>query len=210
MNIGSRLLTLGDVEAAANVLALAFQDDPLCAFMLPNRRTRTATLRKFFRAAGAINIRHGRVYGAGDPLQGVAFWESPDHNATPVSVKMLGKFLPLLFTQYPLGLYRARPILREIDALHAAHAPEPHYYLDNLGVLPTAQGQGFASRLIRPVLEMADSRRALVYTDTVTPANVPLYEHFGFERVATKQIANTGVTVFALKRPARGLHDSND
>ena len=199
----SRLLTLDDVAAVAHVLSQAFMDDPLCAFMLPRRRSRLATLHKFYLAAGEVSIRHGRAYGVGDPLQGVAFWESPTVEKQSISVKVLGKFLPLLFTQYPAGLFRARAILREIEALHAQYAPDPHYYLDNLGVLPTAQGRGLSSQLLRPILDAADSRGMVAYTDTVTPSNVPLYEHFGFQCVATAPIAHTGITVFALRRPVQ-------
>ena len=62
-----------------------------------------------------------------------------------------------------------------------------------------ARGQAVSSRLIRPFLEMADTRRSLVYTDTVTFANVPLYEHFGFQCVEQSPVSATGLTVFALR-----------
>ena len=39
-----------------------------------------------------------------------------------VSVKSLGKFVPLLFTLYPIGLVRARAVLDRIDTLHEKHA----------------------------------------------------------------------------------------
>ena len=51
-----RLLTLADVEPAAQVIAQAFIDDPLCAFMLPNRKTRVKTLLVFFRAMGEAGV----------------------------------------------------------------------------------------------------------------------------------------------------------
>jgi ribosomal protein S18 acetylase RimI-like enzyme len=200
METGSRVLELDDIDAAASILAQAFVDDPLVVYMLPRRRSRLKTVEKFFRVIGEIGIRHGRGFGAGDPLQAVAFWEFPDRGNVSISVKGLGKFVPLLFTQYPIGLIRARAVLRETDALHAKHAPEPHFYLDNLGVMPSAQGRGLSSKLIRPVLALADSQRVPVYTDTVTQGNVSLYEHFGFRCLAANPVANTGITVFALKR----------
>jgi ribosomal protein S18 acetylase RimI-like enzyme len=113
----------------------------------------------------------------------------------------LGKFLPLLFTMYPIGYFRARKILERIDSLHAKYANEPHFYLDNLGVLASARGRGFSSKLIRPFLQMADEQKVIAYTDTVTEANVPLYEHFGFECVEAGEVANTGITVYAMRRP---------
>lgn len=195
-----RLLTLADVEQAAHLISQAFVDDPLCTFMLPFRRTRTNTLGKFFRAYGEVSIKNRRGYGAGEPLQGVAYWKFPDQENLSISLKSIGKFIPLLFTFYPIGFYRARAILEQIDNLHKKYAHEPHFYLDNLGVLPSAQGQGMASKLIRPFLALADEQKVIVYTDTVTRSNVGLYEHFGFECVEESAIKGTGITVWALRR----------
>ena len=198
-----RLLTLSDVEEAAHVISQAFVDDPLTSFMLPFRATRVKTLLKFFRVYGEISIKNGRGYGVGEPLQGVAYWEFPGQESMSVSVKSLGKFLPLFFTPYPIGYFRARAALNQLDSLHKKYANEPHFYLDNLGVLQSARGRGLSSKLIRPFLEMADSRKVIAYTDTVTPANVPLYEHFGFQCVEQSHIPSMEITVFALRRPAR-------
>jgi GNAT superfamily N-acetyltransferase len=136
----------------------------------------------------------------------VAYWQSPGEEDISVSLKALGKLLPLLLTRFPIGYYRAsraNGVIPQTDALHKKHASKPHYYLDNLGVLPSAQGQGYSSRLIRPILARADEQGVMVYTDTVTPANVPLYEHFGFEMVEERRVAGTPITVFALLRAVR-------
>lgn len=198
-----RLLTLSDLEQAARVIAHAFVDDPLISFMLPFKATRIRTLVKFFRLYGEINIKNKRGYGVGEPLQGVAFWKFPEQESLSVSVKSLAKFLPLLFTMYPIGYFRAREILSQIDILHDKYAKEPHFYLDNLGVLASARGKGLSSRLIRPFLEMADSQKVSAYTETVTAFNVPLYEHFGFQCVEQSTIPGTDITVYALRRPAQ-------
>src|SRR5262245_48743474 len=196
-----KLLTLSDVEEAAQVISHAFVDDPLISFILPFRSTRIKTLLKFFRVYGEINIKNRRGYGVGEPLQGVAYWKFPDQEDLSISIQSLGKFLPLLFTMYPIGYFRARAALSQLDSLHKKYADEPHFYLDNLGVLQSARGKGLSSKLIRPFLEMADSQKVIAYTDTVTPANVPLYEHFGFECVEQSHIPSMGITVFALRRP---------
>ncbi len=197
-----RLLTLADVEPAAQVIAEAFVDDPLCVFMLPRRRTRITTLYKFFRAYGEINIRHGRGYGVGTPLQAVAYWKFPEQAEVSISVKGLRNFVPLLLTRYPIGYMRAQPILKRQEALRQAYAAEPHFYLDNIGVQLSARGQGLSSRLIRPVLQRADEQRRIVYTDTFTESNVALYEHFGFHCVERATVPSLGLTVWALRRAA--------
>ena len=199
-----RQLAISDVEEAAQVISQAFLDDPLCTFMLPFKRSRQRTLYKFFRAYGEASIKNQRGFGSGVPLEGVAYWKSPVQNDISISVKSLAVFVPLLFTLYPIGLLRARTILRQIDALHQKYAPEPHYYLDNIGVLASARGKGVASKLIRPFLDKADAERVIAYTDTVTLSNVPLYEHFGFQRLEEHTVAGTGVTIWALRRPIQG------
>jgi len=195
-----RLLTLSDVEEAAHVTSHAFVDDPLTSFMLPIKATRIKTLLKFFRVYGEISIKNKRGYGVGEPLQGVAYWKFPDQDSMSISVKSLGKFLPLLFTMYPIGYFRAKAVLNQIEVMHKKYAAEPHFYLDNIGVLASARGKGLSSRLIRPFLKMADSQKVITYTDTVTRSNVPLYEHFGFQCVEESSVAGTGITVYALRR----------
>lgn len=201
-----RQLTLEDVKPAARVIAQAFAEDPLCRYMLPFRLTRVRTLYKFFRAYGQVAIAHGRGYGCGEPLQGVAYWNKPDDESISVKVTEIGIFVPLLFTLYPIGLYRAKAIMAAINTLHKKYASGPHYYLDNLGVLPAARGQGVSSRLIRPFLAQADARGLPAYTDTVTQANVPFYEHFGFQAVEQVSVPGTGITVWGLLRPAAGAN----
>ena len=196
-----RVLDLSDVSRAAEVISRAFVDDPLCAFMLPLKRSRIKTLYKFFRAYGTVNIQNQCGFGVGDPLKGVAYWLKPAKADISVNLKSLGLFIPLLFTFYPVGYFRAKAIIKQTDQLHQKYAKGPHYYLDNIGVLPSEQGKGISSRLIRPFLAKADEEKVNVYTDTVTRNNVSLYEHFGFRCVEESAVGTTGVTVWALHRP---------
>jgi GNAT superfamily N-acetyltransferase len=97
-------------------------------------------------------------------------------------------------------MFRARRILDQINLFYRKYASEPHFYLDNLGVLKESRGKGFSSELIRPFLEMADVQKVIAYTDTVTPANVPFYQHFGFQLMEEKKVPGTGIVVYALRR----------
>jgi GNAT superfamily N-acetyltransferase len=136
-------------------------------------------------------------------LQGVAYWKAPEQKPMSVNVKSLPRFLPLLLTMFPLGALRARRLVEKTEAIHRQYADQPHYYLENLGVAASARGQGVSSRLIRPILEQADAQKALTYTDTVNPDNVPLYEHFGFQCAEAAYIPGTRLTVFALRRSSQ-------
>ena len=203
INSQYRLLTLTDLEPMAQALAHSFSEDPLVSYILPNSKTRVRTVAKFFRAMGRLNIRAGSAFGVSDPLEGVAIWSFPNKPEASATPKDLLTFLPLLFSSYVIGAQRARAIFRQIESNHKKYAGEPHFYLDNIGVVASARGRGLSSRLIRPFLEMADSQRVVAYTDTVSESNVPLYEHFGFECVEQNPIISTGITVYALKRTPR-------
>ena len=198
-----RVLALTDVQQAAQVIAQAFVDDPLCTYMLPLRRTRVRTLKKFFRFYGTVNIQIQRGFGVGEPLKGVAYWLEPTKPDLSINIKSLGLFIPLLFTFYPIGYFRAKAIIKQTDLLHQKYSSEPHYYLDNIGVLPSEQSKGISSLLIHPFLEKADTEKVCVYTDTVTRGNVSLYEHFGFQCVEECSVERTGVTMWALRRPVQ-------
>jgi ribosomal protein S18 acetylase RimI-like enzyme len=56
-----------------------------------------------------------------------------------------------------------------------------HWTLGPIAVDPAHRGQGFASQLIRPMLERADDEGVPVYLSTNTEENIALYEHFGFK-----------------------------
>ena len=202
---GFHTLSTTEIAPAAEVISWAFYYDPLCAFMLPSERSRLKTLLKFFRAYCQVNIQNKQGYGVGEPLKGVAFWLEPNRPDLSVNLRSLGIFLPILFSPYALGYIRARRVLKQVDGLHQKYAPEPHFYLDNIGVLPAEQGRGYSSGLIRPFLEKADQEKVSVYTDTVTERNASFYEHFGFECVEESPVEGTGITIWALCRPVQNV-----
>lgn len=199
-----RQLNLSDLEAMTQVFAQSFEEDPLISFMLPNQKTRVKTVSKFFRAMGRIAIQNGLAFGVSNPLEGVAIWNFPDKPNNSVRIKDFFHFMPLLFSSYPFGARKARDVFKQIESNHQKFANQPHFYLDNLGVLESSRGKGLSSKLIRPFLEMADEQKVIAYTDTVTKSNVSLYEHFGFECVSESFIEETGITVYALLRPNVG------
>jgi hypothetical protein len=51
------------------------------------------------------------------------------------------------------------------------------------------------------MLERADRESLPTYTDTSTPENVPIYEHYGFEVKERLESSETGLSFWALLRP---------
>ena len=84
-----------------------------------------------------------------------------------------------------------------------------HYdwYLFNLSVRRDAQGQGLASKLMRPMLEFCDNERMTAYLETHKGANVPLYKHYGFDLMREECIPGTPVTHYAMARHPKPLSE---
>jgi ribosomal protein S18 acetylase RimI-like enzyme len=70
-------------------------------------------------------------------------------------------------------------------------AAYPHYVtIGFLGILPHEQRKGYASCLVRHVLDKADEAKLPVYVEACDPSSVRLFENFGFTIQGTVFIAN--------------------
>ncbi|HMQ29745.1 MAG TPA: GNAT family N-acetyltransferase [Chloroflexaceae bacterium] len=196
-----RRLTAADVGAAAEVLARAFVHDPLWCYLFPEPGQRAALVLQAFRAFAPSLIADAVALGVGAPLEGVAVWSPPDKAPPQPGALLSPGLLTLAFGPFLAALPRAAPIFSRFEALQRRHAPEPHYYLSIVGVVPGAQGRGLASALIRPVLAQADARGLTAYTETMTPENVPLYQHYGFVVREEAPVAAGELRIWALQRP---------
>jgi GNAT superfamily N-acetyltransferase len=95
---------------------------------------------------------------------------------------------------------------RERHDVYGAHAKtvlvsEPHHHLNMIGVRHSHHGRGLARPLLEAAIEIAarDAKSAGLTLTTETPANVRLYEHFGFEVFGHVEIA-TGLETWGLFR----------
>jgi GNAT superfamily N-acetyltransferase len=198
-----RLLAAHESSQAAEVLARAFYNDPLWLYLLPADSRRAAIIRQAFCAFVPASIRSGQMYGVGDPLQAVAIWSFPGQRGIDPAALINLMAVTLLFNPAILAFRRALPIFTRFAEMQRRYAPEPHYYLNTIGVAPEAQGSGRASQLIKPVLAQADDRSCSVYTETMTLSNVGLYEHYGFRCVEAYAVPRTNLHIWAFLRPAR-------
>jgi ribosomal protein S18 acetylase RimI-like enzyme len=195
------VLTMDDFERSVEVLAKAFQTDPLWQWLVPDEAKRARYLPNFYRAFVRAGIRSEQVYGAGNPVEGVATWSKPGQEVSFGG--LIGvDFLKLIFSPFIVAFARtAFPIFSRFEVMQRQYAPEPHFYLNNIGVLPEAQGKGLASKLIRPFLNEAEAQGVGVYTETMTPSNVGLYEHYGFRVMEQYRVPKTDLSIWAFYLP---------
>lgn len=199
-----RLLTTADIEGTTDIMARAFCSDPAWSYVVPQAGQRQATLTRLFRRFVTLYIRNQQVYGVGDPLQGIAIWSVPNQRqVSPLGLLSFDLFKLLLTPGMWAVSKRSLQIGRATEALRKHHVNQPHYYLEALAVAPGAQGQGLASKLVRPFLARADAQGLSVYLDTFNKANVPIYEHYGFVRREQRDLPDLGLQLWLLQRPAK-------
>lgn len=79
--------------------------------------------------------------------------------------------------------------------------PNPHWYLEAIGVDPEREGRGFGSALVRAGMQRADRDQTPVYLETETERNVRFYEHLGFEVVEQTSAAGLNLPLWLMVRP---------
>jgi GNAT superfamily N-acetyltransferase len=171
-----RVATGADVTHMKDMLATAFQGDPIFGWLMPDEATRSERLQRFFE----IELRHvaltrGHIWTSKE-LSGAALCLPPGAWRLPTRV---------LFTQGPrfarvfgARLPRAAGLLSMIERRHIRG---PHYYFAYIGVAPDAQGQGLGTLLMRPTLERCDAEGLPAYLEASSERNAALYERLGFE-----------------------------
>lgn len=164
------------------VLADAFQDDPLNTFVFPDPDERRAAGRRIYRDALRLIHQKGRLDEI--PGKGAALWLPPgDSLITRWDMLRSGMML------WPVAFGRAA-VRRLLEADRDLNNAPPHshdpaaWYLFMLAVDQSARGEGVVRRLLTPVLELADDTGTPVRLETNTARNVPIYEHFGFRVTA--------------------------
>ncbi|MBJ3808633.1 GNAT family N-acetyltransferase [Streptomyces flavofungini] len=189
-----RPATIDDAAAISATLTRAFDDDPMMRWFFPDEATREAGLGRYF--ATIFTRQYGR-HGVCERTESAAsFWVPPgaQDKAVP-DAETVQELTEILGDRAPL--------FREAVELAAEHGPqEPHWYLAVVGADPAAQGQGHGSALLRSGLAKADADGLPVYLESSKPANLPVYEHFGFTVLGEVELPGGGPTLWAMRRPA--------
>jgi GNAT superfamily N-acetyltransferase len=199
-----RVAGRGDEAEAAQVLALAFYDDPVFSWLVPGEGSRQRRLRRFFLTElHHESLRHGAVEVAcvDGRVAGAAVWFPPGAGlgtevaALPGYLRAFGRRF-VNVAQFESVAVRVHP--RE----------EPHWYLLAIGVDPVRQGDGVGAALLRSRLRRCDEEGLPAYLESSKLGNVPLYEHFGFRVTGTLGLPERAPVVTTMWRPG-DLGDSS-
>jgi ribosomal protein S18 acetylase RimI-like enzyme len=192
----------GHLGSAAEVLALAFQHDPLSCYVFPEEVRRGRVLRWMFHQHLRYGLHYGEVYTT-EAVDGVAIWLPPGQTTQTLwRLLRTGALLaPLRFGWS--ACRRSMTFLGVITTWHRHFAPDAHWYLFFLGVTPAQQGRGIGSALLQPVLARADAAALPCYLETGVARNLGFYEWHGFQVVADGALPRGGPHLWAMRREPR-------
>jgi GNAT superfamily N-acetyltransferase len=187
-------------KSAALVLARAFFDYPESVYFMPDEVTRRKKQPSIYRMFLRQSIVYGEVYATSPKMEGVAVWQLVDgKNPAWRPGFSLGWWWLSLFSDKATNR-RREAYFSYITALRARVTPERYWYLQAIGVDPVYQGQGFSSRLLKPMLARADREGLPCFLETQEENNVKLYEHFGFKVKEMGTIPGTNIHSWVMER----------
>jgi ribosomal protein S18 acetylase RimI-like enzyme len=190
--------------AVANVLAHAFHLDPLFVQAFPDPAVRARCLPAIFRWHVRYGVLFGEVLGTGDPLDGVAVALRPgegdfaEERLAKSGIQHMREELgPAAAGQYTAALQR---LVFPADGALKRMVPEPHWYLDVIGVEPGRQGRGIGSALLAAVNQLADRDAVSAALLTFQRNNLPLYQRHGYAVVCNGVELTSGLGYWGGRR----------
>jgi ribosomal protein S18 acetylase RimI-like enzyme len=189
-----RNATSEDIPRAIAAIVTAFTADPPARFAWPSAHDYLVNMPLATREFAGSCFEHGTAYVAAD-CSGAALW-------LPPGVEPDGKALERMFrdTAMPEHL---EDLLATFEQMGQSHPREPHWYLPQIGVDPSAQGNGIGAALMQYALARCDKDQALAYLEASKPQNIPFYQRHGFEVTGEIQVG-TAPPVTPMVRKPRG------
>jgi GNAT superfamily N-acetyltransferase len=187
-----------DVATLTPMLVRAFMDDPVAVWACRSDGLRAKMLEGMYVARLRQLLRHEEVW-TNPGRSSAAVWVPPERWKTSLreDAALIRSFLhPRLLVRLPLlavglkGVQRSHP------------RTPPHWYLSLLGTDPGAQGHGFGSAVLRPVLEQCDRDGVGAYLESSKPRNLDFYARYGF-RVTGEVRLPFGPTMWPMWRDPR-------
>ena len=177
------------LEVATDVLARAFEGDPLIRYFLSgHEKDYLEGVRRIFEYQCLMYIEMELpIFGTvkNHQITGIACLSVPEKKDRPDSLIEADR----QFEEF-MGPDSFDRIKRYMKLNNKNTPRKSHHYLAALGVHPNFQGQGFGRLLLDRVSEMALDHGVStgVFLETAKTKNVEMYNHFGYNLLATEKL----------------------
>lgn len=190
-----RSATIEDLPEIIDFIYQRFSNLEHFTFMTEHLEQSEEILKKFIKAELLLFLEHGDIHVYGEPIIGM------------ISSIQSKKFT--LFRQFVYSL-PTRKVLKELPKkdrkqllqknrlVAEIHHPLPwhrkysknSYYIAQIAVAQEAKGTGVMRKLLTPIFEECQEKNMDIVLETMTEANIPIYEHFGFKLAEIHQSEN--------------------
>ena len=145
---------VADPLVAGAVLGRAFTTDPVFRWILGGggRLEQRLILAFTAFALGATRKPSAQVLATPEGTA-ASIWLPPGQWRAPMSEVV--RQAPRLLRAYGSRVPRALQLLSKVEK---AHPKQPHWYLEAIGTVPEARGQGIGPKVLTPVLDRCDAR----------------------------------------------------
>jgi GNAT superfamily N-acetyltransferase len=197
VELNARVAGAADLDAVAETIVLAFQNDPVWSWAFPDAAQRPAQFRRWWPLFVESALPHNWVWMAPN-AETVAVWTPPGlpeltHEAEARIPSLIGELLG----------DRAPVVLEGLLQFEAAHPrDEPHYYLGFVATHDDHRGKGIGEQLLARNLELIAAEHMPAYLESSNPNNLARYERLGFRPRRDFDFAPGGPTITTMWRPA--------
>ena len=191
-------LEKSQVRAASEVLSRAFHDDPLFSSFIRDPLQRKKKLHYLLETMVHYSVSYGEVYATSPNFEGVAVWLPFDKVEMTLWRGIRNGGLSIIFNLGLRSTFRQLSVSDLMSSRHKRHITSPHWYLYLLGVEPELQGKGYASKLVKAMLDRTDREGLACYLDNTNEKNLTMHQRYGFRVIEEYEVPRTGVSIWAM------------
>jgi len=186
-----------EIDKAQSVLTESFANDPFIQYLMGRNNYDLKKASLFHKFVINYGFKYGIVLATSANFEGVAVWLPPNKTeftawkSIKAGVISLVKIEGINFKKRLQFFKRFKGYGNYSAQLHKKYTSFPNWHLLEIGIANKYRGKGFASKLLRPILDELDKKGLHCYLETHNPVNVEIYRHFGFDVVIEGKLPNT-------------------
>lgn len=195
----NRIGEVADIASQAFIVAA----DPVSGYIFEKEMHHLELKRRFFGMLAMECMSKSVKYASSRHLEVISIWFPPGVDYSQDRSEF--PFGPGDFGSGETG-ERLKAAFDTLAYLAAALKKEPQWYLHLFAARPAMRGRGFASSLIRLMLERADKDGLPCSLLTATPENIQRYCHWGFGVVDTAPVLGSDVRFYWMQRDCKNIN----
>ena len=190
-----------DLKKAGEILAYAFQEDPVWKKFIEDYIKKDHISSCIFESPIHYSWKYGEVYASSRNLEGIIAW-LPNTTADLTFWRMMrsgaikaGKKMGIKASKKMGQIFKPTE-----EDRHKNMKDRAYIYILIVGVNPEYQKQGFGSKLLRALFEKSDNINTPIYLETQTESNVKMYEKYGFKILKEINLPILNLPMWEMKR----------